>query len=242
MGLDPDDLDSFMEVAAACGNCRLQAVLSHLASVSRPADQGARRQVTLFSDMVARVRGAAGRPVPAHMASSPALCGFPDAAFDMVRPGLLLYGVSPAPDLLPPAPLLPVLSFRASVILTRAVAAGVPVGYEGTWCPPADTRLAVISAGYADGLLRDAAGRAEALLRGRRLPYVGSVNMDMAQLDAGRSPDASPGDVVTLIGRDGDEAIRVEELAQRTGRTAYEWLTSLGARVPRIIRPPARAG
>jgi alanine racemase len=66
--------------------------------------------------------------------------------------------------------------------------------------------------------------------------------MDMAQLDAGRSPDASPGDVVTLIGRDGDEAIRVEELAQRTGRTAYEWLTSLGSRVPRIIRPQARAG
>lgn len=237
MGLDPADLGSFMAAAASCGNCHLQAVLSHLASVSCPADDGARRQQALFSDLVDQIRRAVARHVPAHMASSPALCGFPDAVFDMVRPGLLLYGVSPAPALLPPAPLLPVLSFRASVILTRTVPAGVPVGYEGTWLTPTATRLAVISAGYADGLLRDAAGRAEALLGGQRLPYVGCVNMDLAQLDAGCCPGAAPGDVVTVIGRDGGDAIRVEELAERTGRTAYEWLTSLGARVPRIIRP-----
>jgi alanine racemase len=97
--------------------------------------------------------------------------------------------------------------------------------------------VVVISAGYADGLLRDVAGRAEALMGGKRLPYVGSVNMDLAQLDAGNGPEADPGDVVTLIGADGGDSIRVEELAERTGRTAYEWLTGLGSRVPRLIRP-----
>jgi alanine racemase len=237
MGLDPDNLESFMAVAAGCGNCRLQAVLSHLASVSRPADDSAQRQQALFGDLMKRIRGTTAREVPAHMASSPALCGFPGAAFDMVRPGLLLYGVSPAPSLLPPAPLRPVLSLRASIILRREVGAGVPVGYEGTWSPSAATQVVVISAGYADGLLRDVAGRAEALMGGKRLPYVGSVNMDLAQLDAGNCPEADPGDVVTLIGADGGDSIRVEELAERTGRTAYEWLTGLGSRVPRLIRP-----
>jgi len=237
MGLDPANLDSFLSTMASSHNCHLQAVLSHLASVSHPADDSARRQQMLFTDLMKRIRGVVAGAIPAHMASSPAICGFPGAAFDMVRPGLLLYGVSPSPSLVPPAALRPVLSLRASVILEREVQAGVPVGYEGTWSPATPTRVVVISAGYADGLLRDVAGRAEALVSGKRLSYVGSVNMDLAQLDAGPSPDVSPGDVVTLIGSDGGDVISVEELAERTGRTSYEWLTGLGARVPRIIRP-----
>ena len=158
----------------------------------------------------------------------------------MARPGLLLYGVSPAPTLQPPASLAPVLSLRATLVLLQEVTAGVPVGYEGTWAAPADTRLGVISAGYADGLWRDCAGRAEAILNGERVPYVGAVNMDLAQVDLGTRLRAHPGDVVTIIGRHGDAAISLEELAGRTGRTAYEWLTTLGGRVPRLTYKAGR--
>ncbi|MCZ6650438.1 MAG: alanine racemase [Acidobacteria bacterium] len=240
MGLPPGHLEAFMEVAAGCSHCHLQAVFSHLASVHEPGDEAAQRQLERFSNAVRRVRELAQRDIPCHLASSPALCGFPQAACDMARPGLLLYGVSPAPTLQPPASLAPVLSLRATLVLLQEVTAGVPVGYEGTWASPTDTRLGVISAGYADGLWRDCAGRAEAILNGERVPYVGAVNMDLAQVDLGTRLSAHPGDVVTIIGRHGDAAISLEELAGRTGRTAYEWLTTLGGRVPRLTYKAGR--
>jgi len=234
MGLPLRDLDAFMEVAAGCSHCHLQAVFSHLASVHAPGDAAARRQLERFGTAVRRVRELAQRDIPSHLASSPALCAFPQAACDMARPGLLLYGVSPAPTLDPPTGLAPVLSLRATLVLLQEVAAGVPVGYEGTWTSPAGTRLGVISAGYADGLRRECAGKAEAILNGERVPYVGAVNMDLAQVDLGLRARAQPGDVVTIIGRHGEDAITLEELTARTGRTAYEWLTGLGGRVPRL--------
>jgi len=234
MGLPPHRVDAFMQAAAGCTHCHLEAVFSHLASVHEPGDEAARRQLECFSDTVRHVRKLAGRDVPSHLASSPALCGFPQAACDMARPGLLLYGVSPAPTLNPPAGLAPVLSLRASLVLIQEVPAGVRVGYGGTWTSPADTCLGVISLGYADGLWRDCAGQAEAILDGKRVPYVGAVNMDLAQIDLGVGRHAQPGDVVTIIGCHGGEAITLEELATRTGRTVYEWLTNLGGRVPRL--------
>ncbi len=240
MGLSPEDLDTFMEVAAGSSHCRLQAVFSHLASVHDPGDEAARRQLEQFTSAVIRVRELAQRDIPCHLASSPALCGFPLAACDMARPGLLLYGVSPSAALNPPASLAPVLSLRATLVLLQKVTAGVPVGYEGTWTSPADTRLGVISAGYADGLWRDCAGQAEAILNGERVPYVGAVNMDLAQVDLGSRLSACPGDVVTIIGRHGEDAITLEELASRTGRTVYEWLTTLGGRIPRLTYKSGR--
>lgn len=240
MGLPPANLDAFMAILAASSHCRLAAVCSHLASVHAPDDEPARRQLERFRQTVARVRELTGRQVPCHLASSPALCDFPQAACDMARPGLLLYGVSPSPSLQLPAGLVPVLSLRATLVLLQDVAPGVPVGYEGTWAPAVATRLGIISAGYADGLWRDCAGRAEAILDGERVPYVGAVNMDLAQVDLAAVPQAGPGDVVTIIGGHGEQAITVDELATRTGRTVYEWLTSLGGRVPRLTYKQGR--
>ncbi len=235
MGLSPSDLPAFAAAARGAARCHLRTVLSHLAPVSEPGGPAARRQSEALGGLVAQVRRAWGQAVPAHLASSPALCGFPGAMWDMVRPGLLLYGVLPHPRLRPPIPLRPVLSFRTVAVLVRPVPAGTAVGYEGLHVTPAATRIAVIAAGDADGLLRDAGGRAEVLAGGRLMPLVGAVNMDLAQVDAGADAVLHAGDVVTLIGTDGGATLRLEDLSARTGRTPYEWLTGLGSRVPRFF-------
>jgi alanine racemase len=234
MGLAPEDLAEFLDEDERAPYCQMTGVMSHLASVSRPDDPAARRQLDSFHEMVVAIRARLRRPVPAHLASSPALCAFPDAWLDMIRPGLLLYGVRPHPRAEPPPALAPVLSFRATVSLVRTVAAGTAVGYDGTWTPSRDTRVAIVSAGYGDGLRRDVSGRAEALVQGHRLPFVGAVNMDLAQLEVSEGVNLHPGQTVTLIGVEGDEAVALEELVERTGRTPYEWLTGLGPRVPRL--------
>jgi alanine racemase len=235
MGLAPEDLSLLLAAARDSGHCRMTGVMSHLASVSEPAGEAARRQLTEFERMVGSVRSAAGRDIPAHLASSPALCGFPAAWCDMVRPGLLLYGVLPHPEIHAPVPVQPVLSFRATIFLLRQVAAGTPIGYEGTYAPERSARIAIVSAGYADGVRREVSGRCQALAGGCRLPYVGAVNMDLIQLEIPAGIDLEEGQTVTLIGRDGGDGIPLEELVAKTGRTPYEWLTGLGARVPRVL-------
>ncbi|MFQ5670205.1 MAG: alanine racemase [Acidobacteriota bacterium] len=235
LGLSPDHLPDFLARLAQLPHLRLRAVMSHLASVRRPDDAAARRQLALFSRLVGEIRGLRGSGIQAHLASSPAICSFPAAFCDQVRVGLLLYGVSPDPRLSPSLPLRPVLSFRTRSILFRTVQAGCAVGYEGTWKPDTRTCIAIIGAGYADGLRREVSARADALVGGRRAPYVGAVNMDLAQLDLGKEGELPGHLTVTMVGTDGADAISIAELAERTGRTVYEWLTGFGARVPRIF-------
>ncbi|MFQ5720021.1 MAG: alanine racemase [Acidobacteriota bacterium] len=234
MGLSPADLPAFLDAAGRTGRCEMGAVFSHLAGVHDPAGAGARSQLARLQELAGQVVHRLGHAVPCHLAASPAVCAFDEAWLDGIRPGLLLYGVRPDEALTPPAGLRQVLSLRTAVALVRQVPAGRAVGYDGTFVTPSATRIAVLSAGYADGLNRAAAGRAEALLGGNRCPYRGAVNMDLAQVDVGPRTAVEDGSIATLIGTDGEDRITIEELADRTERTPYEWLTGVGARVPRI--------
>ena len=234
LGLSPADLGTFLEATARAPSCRLAGVMSHLAPIKDASGPVARRQLDLLVEATRRIRRKLGVDVPVHLASSPALCSFPDAYLEAVRPGLLLYGIRPDPGLAGPPGLRPVLSLRAVVALVREVPPGTAIGYEGKYTTVDNVRVALLAAGYADGLAPGLAGRAEALLGGRRFPYRGAVNMDLAQLVLQRDVQVEAGAIATLIGQDGDERITVEELAARTGRSAYQWLTGLGARVPRV--------
>ena len=234
MGLAPSELASFLQAAASAAHCRLEGIASHLASIENAGGPEARGQLERMRATVEQIRTALHTAVPAHLASSPAVCAFPGAFLDAVRPGLLLYGVRPHPRLAASPGLRPVLALRAAVALVRDVAADTPIGYNGTYRTESATRVAVIAAGYADGLQRTVAGRAEALLAGRRRPYRGAVNMDLAQLDLGAGTAARAGQIATIIGADGEVSVTLEELAERTGTSPYQWLTGLGARVPRV--------
>ncbi|MBI4409117.1 MAG: alanine racemase [Gemmatimonadetes bacterium] len=170
-----------------------------------------------------------------HAANSAAALRWPEFAADAVRPGIYLYGANPAPgvagEALRPRP---VASVRARIVLVRDVPPGSTVGYGATHAARGWERWGTLAIGYGDGLPRALGNRGAALVRGRRVPMVGRISMDMTVIDLTSVPDAGVGDVATLIGGDGDERITVEEVAAQADTIAYEILTGLTARLPRV--------
>ncbi|MFW6201968.1 MAG: alanine racemase [Gemmatimonadota bacterium] len=179
--------------------------------------------------------GDGGRIV--HAANSAAAMRWPEYAEGMVRPGLFLYGGHPAPHARDemPAP-RPVVSVRARIGLIKEVPPGHTVGYGATYAAERRERWGTLSIGYGDGLPLGLGNRGSALVRGRRVPIIGQVSMDMTVVDLTSVPGAEVGDAATLIGRDGDEEIPVEQVAVEGNTIVYEVLTGLTARLPRIER------
>jgi len=173
-----------------------------------------------------------------HAANSAAISLNREAFLDLVRPGLLLYGVRPEPEVGPAV--TPVLSLTTEVVQVREFAEGLPVGYGGTFVSRRPSRLATIAMGYADGLRRSLSNRAELLVRGRRAPLVGNISMDLAVLDVTAVAGVAVGDVVTVVGKDGVESLGAAELAAIAGTIPWEILTGIGRRVPRLASQGAR--
>ena len=173
----------------------------------------------------------------AHMASSYGALRYSEACFDAVRIGIALYGV--ASDAGEPMPreigLAPALSLRARVASVRHVPPGEGVGYGLLGAAPTERSIAVVAIGYADGISRAISGSAVVLIAGKRCPVVGRVCMDQLMVDATDVERVLPGDVATLIGRDGKDEIRVEEVAKAAGTISNEVLSRLGRRLPRIV-------
>jgi alanine racemase len=151
-----------------------------------------------------------------------------------VRPGLSLYGYRPAPWCGTDADLRPVMSLRSRIARVSDVAAGETVGYGRTWAAGRPSRIALVMCGYADGYRRGFSNRAHVLVRGRRAPVVGRVAMDMCMVDVTAVAGAAVGDVVTLLGRDGDEKVDADELAALENTISWEILAGVTARVPRL--------
>lgn len=170
------------------------------------------------------------RPPLVHAANSPASFRVADE-YDLVRPGIYLYGGRAGRDLPPPRP---VAQLRATVVSLRRLRAGDTVSYGATWTAHRDTVVATLGVGYADGIRRSVQGRAEVLVGGRRYPVVGRVTMDMTMIDAGaRDGDVALGAVATVLGTDGGSEISLDEFADWAGTISYEILTGLGGRVSR---------
>jgi len=238
MGVRAEEAPELLQAVQQEPRLHLAGVYTHFACAEDPDPGMSRAQLRAFAEVLAAARARGVRPGLVHVANSAALLAAPDPAAagpetDAVRPGLLLYGVSPAPHLA--APLRPVMTLRTRVAALRRVAAGESVGYGATFRAARPGLVATLPLGYGDGVPWSAANRGSALLRGRRVPFAGRVSMDFVTLDAGSGP-VEVGDEVVLFGEDaGGARLPVEEAAAAAGTLAYELLVRVGRRVPRIV-------
>ena len=241
MGADPGDLAPVADAlaqAAAAGAVRLEGVWTHLAVADDPADGFTAVQLTRFETALAELDrlgalDAVGGPVLTHAANSAGLLAHPRSHREMVRAGIALYGVAPAPALAGRVRLEPALDLVSRVTAVRSVAPGESVSYGRSWYAAEPVRVATVPVGYADGIRRHSgAAGVEVLIRGRRRPIVGTVTMD--QLMVAADAEVAVGDEVVLIGAQGSERVTVDEVAERLGTIAYEVLVGLGPRLPRV--------
>ena len=240
MGADPGDLAPVADAlgrAAAAGAARLEGVWTHLAVADDPADEFTAVQLTRFEAALAELDrlGAlnAAAPVLTHAANSAGLLAHPRSHREMVRAGIALYGVAPAPALAGRVRLEPALDLVSRVTAVRSVAAGESVSYGRSWYASEPVRVATVPIGYADGIRRHSgAAGVEVLIRGRRRPILGTVTMD--QLMVAADDEVAVGDEVVLIGAQGSERVTLDEVAERLGTIAYEVLVGLGPRLPRV--------
>lgn len=223
--------EPFIDEALALPGLEIRGLFSHFATADDNLDF-ARDQLSRFREVLGLLEARGLRPPLVHLANSAALVNLPEARFDMVRPGILLYGYEPTP--LRTVGLEPVMRLMSKVAYFKSVRAGSPVSYGGTWAPAADTRLATIPIGYGDGYSRALSNKGEVVIRGRRLPVVGRVCMDQLMVDLGPRGEAYNGDEVLLFGRRGDDCLPAELLCGRMDTIPYELTCMVSARVPRI--------
>jgi len=234
LGFRHDNLDRTMPGIAASPHLDVEGLFTHFATADQPGGGLFAEQQARFAAARARLAAHGIRPRWVHAANSAATLASQDTWFDFVRPGLLLYGVTPD-GLEHGLDLKPVMSLESRIVAVKGVRAGEVAGYGGRFRAERPTTIAIVPAGYADGLDVRLAGRADVLVRGRRAPIVGSVCMDMMLVDV-TDMDAAPGDAVTIIGRQGGETIGVSEMARRIGTIPYELLCRVGTRIERIYQ------
>jgi len=222
LGLPPAELDMLAGDPSRLAGIEFALIMTHLACADEPDQTMSRRQRDDFAAALARLPRA-----PASLSASSGIFLGPDYLFDMVRPGVCLYGVNPRPG--QPNPLRPVVRLQAKILQIRDVDTPQTVGYGATHRFAGPARLATLAAGYADGYLRSLSGRGTAHIGEVAVPVVGRVSMDLITVDVTRVPEARPGDMVDLIGPHHD----IDALAEEAGTIGYEILTSLGRRYRR---------
>jgi len=225
--------ERLLDETLACPHVDVEGIYSHLANSDAADLTDARRQLDRFGEVLAWYECRSVETPMRHVANSGAILQVPEAHLDVVRPGILSFGIYPSTEVSRSIPVEPVLSWTTQVVYFKVVEAGSPVSYGSTWRSDHPVRLVTIPVGYGDGYSRIMSDRAHVLIRGRRYPVVGRICMDQSMVNI-EWDTAYNGDQVTLIGRDGDEAIGVDDLAEWMGTIPYEVLTNISARVPRV--------
>lgn len=236
IGCPPEQAPELAQLIDAVPGLRLGGLMSHLPISDSPAgDEFTRAQVELFRTTVENVVTARG-PVPlVHLANSGGVLAHPDSWFDMVRPGIMIYGAYPDPEVPRTVPLLSGLEWRSRVTFVKQVSAGETVGYGRTWTAPRDTWIATVPIGYGDGYSRLLSNRGRMLVAGHSYPIAGRVCMDQTMIDLGPTTQVAVGDDVVLVGRSGDEEITTTEIAELMGTIPYEVTCLITRRVARTF-------
>lgn len=234
IGVHYYNAESFLETALRCHAIDLEGIYSHFANADLPDLHAARLQLERFQEVLSFYEKHSLPPPPfRHMANSPAILQLPEAWFDLVRPGLLLYGVYPTPQMPHTISVHPALSWKSRLVYFKVILPGHPVGYGSTWQSDHLVRAVTAPVGYGDGYFRSMSNKAQVILRGKKYPVVGRISMDQIVINI-EWDSAYNDDEVILIGESGGEAITCEDLATWAGTIPYEILTNINTRVPRI--------
>lgn len=241
LGISPEQVPAFAHALADSPHLRLEGVFTHFASSDVFTTKQTDEQEARFHAAVKCLRAQGVSPGIVHLANSAAIGARPETWADMVRPGALLYGYHQFYDV--PARLAevaerltlrPALSLRARVVTMRDVPVGGAVGYGARWTASRPSRIAVIAAGYADGLLRSLTNRGRVMIHGKFAPLVGTISMDLATADVTEIEGVKMGDIATIYGADGDAVQWASDVAQTLGTVSSDLLCSIGHRVPRV--------
>ncbi len=233
-----EPITDIAQAAARLRRIRIEGVMSHLASAADFESGRNEEQFGAFERAIEALRAAGFSPSIVHLASSAPVCfGIARALHQMVRVGLSLYGYAPEPrGAAPPlqVSLRPALGWKARIVEVKAIPAGAPVGYNARWRAARDSRIAVVAAGYADGIPHTLAGRGRVVAAGRPAPIVGAVSMDVITVDVTDCPRLTRGDAVTLIGEEGAARHDAADFAREAGVIPYVILCGIGNRVQRV--------
>jgi len=191
-----------------------------------------RGQIKKFSNLVKKLKNAHIMPQFLHLANSAGVFKYPNSHFNLIRPGIALYGLNPSPT----PDFSAVMALKSKIVNIRDVPANTPISYGHTFITKRKSKIATVSIGYGDGLPRVLSNCGEVLLRGQRVPIVGTICMDLMMIDITDISEVKLGDVVTIIGKDGNAEITAEECAQRSRTIVYEITSGIGPRVARVFK------
>ena len=247
LGIAPSDIECFARQYEKSSRLKLEGVFTHFASsevFDGPVASQNQCQEENFHKAVERLRALGIDPGLIHLANSAAIASRPETWADMVRPGAILYGYHPGYDPIERRaeaekrlPLRPVMSLRARIINVRNVRAGEGVGYDSKFQPSRPSKIAVIAAGYGDGIHRSLGDQGSVLVRGRLAPIVGIVSMDVTMIDVTDVDGVALGDVATIYGTDGEHVLPANLVARSIGTVTSDLLCAVSARVPRVYLP-----
>lgn len=237
VGVAPDDAPALAKLIAEAAHLTLDGVFTHFAVADNPTDPFTTEQNRRFAQVLAALDADGIDCGLVHAANSAAAILHPETRHDLVRCGVALYGLAPSPQVGNPLGLRPALSLRARVSHVKRVAAGEALSYGLRYRLDAESQIATVPLGYADGVRRSLSERgADVLIGGTRRPIAGTVTMDQILVDCGPDGDVVIDDEVVLLGRQGDDEISAEEWAERLDTITYEIVCGFGARLPRKYR------
>lgn len=237
IGVEPDEKGlAFIRKALSYEEIEVEGIFTHFARADETDKTATIRQLQIFQQFVDRTEKENGVHIPIrHCSNSAAIIEMKEANFDVVRAGIILYGLWPSEEVHKDLVMLkPILSLYSRIVYIKEVPAGTPISYGGTFVTPKPMRIATVPVGYGEGYPRGLSNKGSVLVHGHRVPVLGRVCMDQFMIDVTDLPQTKEGDLVTLIGKDGDEQITIEELGELSGRFNYELACDLGKRIPRV--------
>ena len=233
VGVQPEDAGSVARLIADLPNVHLEGLMTHLATADETDKSYTMHQLSRYRLALNNIEKSGVDIKIRHIANSAAIIDLPELSFDMVRPGIMSYGLWPSADVDHTFDIRPVLSWKAQVIFVKELPAGRGISYGKTFVTEKPSRIATLPLGYADGLMRLLSNKGQVLIKGQRVPIIGRICMDQCMIDVSNVEGVEAGEEVVLIGYQGEEHISAEEMAATVGTINYEITCAISKRVPR---------